>query len=124
MTCYAYYVFNQFCAFQFLGAGSSKIFVFHFQDIYEGTEFHPVSSVEHCLTKENYYSLFVRLSVSQIVTTVTSRRVLQFVVFSGPSIISITNLVNRACCYVLQKTVSKVIYSKRLTNPVIMYIAA
>ncbi|KAJ1266962.1 hypothetical protein BS78_07G020000 [Paspalum vaginatum] len=44
------------------------------KDIYEGTEFHPVSSAENCLTKENYYSLFVRLSVSQIVATVTSRR--------------------------------------------------
>ncbi|WVZ95400.1 hypothetical protein U9M48_041168 [Paspalum notatum var. saurae] len=29
------------------------------KDIYEGTEFHPVSSAENCLTKENYYSLFV-----------------------------------------------------------------
>ncbi|CAO2190040.1 unnamed protein product [Urochloa humidicola] len=44
------------------------------KDIYEGTEFHPVSSAENYLTKENYYSLFVRLSVSQIVTTVASRR--------------------------------------------------
>ncbi|TKW09291.1 hypothetical protein SEVIR_6G085000v4 [Setaria viridis] len=44
------------------------------KDIYEGTEFHPVSSAEYYLTKENYYSLFVRLSVSQIVTTVASRR--------------------------------------------------
>ncbi|PNT66537.1 hypothetical protein BRADI_3g13757v3 [Brachypodium distachyon] len=42
------------------------------KDIYEGTEFHPVSSTENHLTKENYYSL--RLSVSQIITTVTSRR--------------------------------------------------
>ena len=67
-----------------VGAGRSKIFVFHFQDIYEGTEFHPVSSAENCLKKENYYSLFVRLSISQIVTTVTSRQVLQFVFFSGP----------------------------------------
>jgi hypothetical protein len=58
-----------------VGAGSSKIFIFHFQDIYEGTEFHPVSSAENCLKKENYYSLFVRLSISQIVTTVTSRQV-------------------------------------------------
>uniref|UniRef100_A0A0Q3SS11 Uncharacterized protein n=1 Tax=Setaria italica TaxID=4555 RepID=A0A0Q3SS11_SETIT len=45
------------------------------KDIYEGTEFHPVSSAEYYLTKENYYSLFVRLSVSQIVTTVASRQV-------------------------------------------------
>jgi len=67
-----------------VGAGCSKIFVFHFQDIYEGTEFHPVSSAENCLKKENYYSLFVRLSISQIVTTVTSRQVLQFVFFCGP----------------------------------------
>ncbi|AQK78315.1 pleckstrin homology (PH) domain-containing protein [Zea mays] len=44
------------------------------KDIYEGTEFRPVSSAENCLKKENYYSLFVRLSISQIVTTVTSRR--------------------------------------------------
>ncbi|KAL6659540.1 hypothetical protein ACP70R_003580 [Stipagrostis hirtigluma subsp. patula] len=44
------------------------------KDIYEGTEFHPVSSAENCLTKENYYSLFVRLSISRILITVTSRR--------------------------------------------------
>ncbi|KAF8712705.1 hypothetical protein HU200_028469 [Digitaria exilis] len=44
------------------------------KDIYEGTEFHPVSSAENYLPKENYYSLFVRLSVSQIVTTFASRR--------------------------------------------------
>ncbi|KAM3191147.1 hypothetical protein ACQJBY_068843 [Aegilops geniculata] len=42
------------------------------KDIYEGTEFHPVSSAENHLTKENYYSL--RLSIPQILTTVTSRR--------------------------------------------------
>uniref|UniRef100_A0A453S1V1 Chorein N-terminal domain-containing protein n=2 Tax=Triticinae TaxID=1648030 RepID=A0A453S1V1_AEGTS len=41
------------------------------KDIYEGTEFHPVSSAENHLTKENYYSL--RLSIPQILTTVTSR---------------------------------------------------
>ncbi|TVU00729.1 hypothetical protein EJB05_53839 [Eragrostis curvula] len=44
------------------------------KDIYEGTEFHPVSAAENFTTKENYYSLFVRLSISQILTTVTSRR--------------------------------------------------
>ncbi|VAI88392.1 unnamed protein product [Triticum turgidum subsp. durum] len=42
------------------------------KDLYEGTEFHPVSSAENHLTKENYYSL--RLSIPQILTTVTSRR--------------------------------------------------
>ncbi|EEC82816.1 hypothetical protein OsI_27603 [Oryza sativa Indica Group] len=30
------------------------------KDIYEGTEFHPISSAENHLTKENHYSLFVR----------------------------------------------------------------
>ncbi|KAL6856895.1 hypothetical protein ACP4OV_018277 [Aristida adscensionis] len=56
------------------------------KDIYEGTEFHPVSSAGNSLTKENYYSLFVRLSVSQILITVTSRRFgmkLVDAVFSG-----------------------------------------
>uniref|UniRef100_A0ACD5WZJ8 Uncharacterized protein n=1 Tax=Avena sativa TaxID=4498 RepID=A0ACD5WZJ8_AVESA len=42
------------------------------KDIYEGTEFHPVSSAENQLTKENYYSL--KLSIPQILTTVTFRR--------------------------------------------------
>ena len=69
---------NQVYALKFLGTGSSKTFIFRFQDIYEGTEFHPVSSAENYLTKENYCSLFVRLSVSQIVTTVASRQVMFF----------------------------------------------
>ncbi|VAI76308.1 unnamed protein product [Triticum turgidum subsp. durum] len=43
------------------------------KDIYEGTEFHPVSSAENHLTKENHYSL--RLSIPQILATVTSRQV-------------------------------------------------
>lgn len=68
---------NQFYTVNFVGTSSFKIFVFCFQDIYEGTEFHPVSSAENYLPKENYYSLFVRLSVSQIVTTFASRQVLQ-----------------------------------------------
>uniref|UniRef100_A0A0E0LQM8 C2 domain-containing protein n=1 Tax=Oryza punctata TaxID=4537 RepID=A0A0E0LQM8_ORYPU len=46
------------------------------KDIYEGTEFHPISSAENHLTKENRYSLFVRLSFSEILVSITSRQVL------------------------------------------------
>uniref|UniRef100_A0A0E0AQ59 Uncharacterized protein n=1 Tax=Oryza glumipatula TaxID=40148 RepID=A0A0E0AQ59_9ORYZ len=46
------------------------------KDIYEGTEFHPISSAENHLTKENHYSLFVRLSFSEILVSITSRQVL------------------------------------------------
>jgi nicotinamidase-related amidase len=46
------------------------------KDIYEGTEFHPISSAENHLTKENHYSLFVRLSFSEILVRITSRQVL------------------------------------------------
>ncbi|CAM0910801.1 unnamed protein product [Alopecurus aequalis] len=42
------------------------------KDIYEGTEFHPVSSAEDHVTKENHYSL--KFSIPQILTTVTLRR--------------------------------------------------
>ncbi|XP_040382901.1 uncharacterized protein LOC102719317 isoform X2 [Oryza brachyantha] len=44
------------------------------KDIYEGAEFHPISSAENHLTKENHYSLFVRLSFSEILVSVTSRK--------------------------------------------------